>query len=143
MGKGSGKRALRQRIADVSSSDRDITELKRATARRIAKLEKDLAAARRREERRRSRLAAASAEADRIRVEIAGLLHHASDPAVGGARKVGHAAGDLIEDAAGAVVDAAGGVVHAAGSVVGAAKRARSRSRRADPTPPAPGPDNA
>jgi hypothetical protein len=143
MGKGSGKRALRQRIADVSSSDRDVTELKRATARRIAKLEKELGAARRTEERRRSRLAAASAEADRIRTEIAGLVHHAADPAVGGARKVGHAAGDLIEDAAGAVVDAAGGVVHAAGSVVGAAKRARSRSRRSGSTPPAPGSEDA
>jgi chromosome segregation ATPase len=142
MGKG-GKRALRRRVAEISADDRDIAELERATARRIAKLEKDLAAARKTEERRRSRLAAASAEADRIRNEIAALVHHATDPAVGGARKVGHAAGSLIEDAADAVADAAGGVAHAAESVVGAAKRARSRARRAHPTRPETGPSDA
>ena len=168
MGKGSGKRATRKRIAEVSDATReDAEQLQRATTRRLAKLEKDLEAARKTEERHRSRLAAASAEADRIRIEIAGLIRHASEPAVGGARKVGHAAGDLLEeaadvvaDAAGAVRDAAGSVADAAGSVVGAARRAvRSKPagakapapakpatpsrRRARPaTPPATGPDN-
>ena len=136
MGKGSEKRAVRKRVADVSADERDIAEkLKRATARRIAKLEKDLAAAHKTAERHRSRLAEASAEADHIRKEIAGLLRHASEPAVGGARKVGHAASDLIEDAADAVADAAGGVMHAAVSVVEAARR----SMKAKPaTPPRP-----
>lgn len=125
MGKGSGKRATRKRVADVSAAAReDAEQLKRATRRRLAKLEKDLAAVRKTEERRRSRLAAASAEADRIRREIAGLIRHASEPAVGGARKIGRAAGDLFEDAADAVADAAGGVMHAAGSVVHAASPA-------------------
>lgn len=125
MGKGSGKRATRKRVADVSAAAReDAEQLKRATRRRLAKLEKDLAAVRKTEERRRSRLAAASAEADRIRREIAGLVRHASEPAVGGARKIGRAAGDLFEDAADAVADAAGGVMHAAGSVVHAASPA-------------------
>ncbi len=124
MGRGSGKRATRNRVADVSVAARDDeAKLERATTRRLAKLEKDLAAAHKNEERHRSRLAIASAEADRIRGEIAGLLRRASEPAVGGARKVGHAAADLLEDAADAVADAAGGVVHAAGSVVGAARR--------------------
>jgi ABC-type transporter Mla subunit MlaD len=137
MGRGSEKRATRKRVADVSAAAReDAEDLKRATTRRLAKLEKDLAAARRTEERHRSRLAAASAEADQIRSDIAGLVRHASEPAVGGAKRVGHAAGDLLEgaadtvaDAAGAVADAAGAVRDAAGSVVGAARRAvRSRS---------------
>jgi hypothetical protein len=134
MGRGSGKRATRKRVADVSAGAReDEAKLQRATTRRLAKLEKDLAAAHKNEERHRSRLATASAEADRIRGEIAGLLRHASEPAVGGARKVGHAAADLLEDAAGAVADAAGGVVHAAESVVDAARR----SMRAKPATPA------
>jgi hypothetical protein len=125
MGKGSGKRATRKRVADVSAAAReDAEQLKRATRRRLAKLEKDLTAVRKTEERQRSRLAAASAEADRIRGEIAGLVRHASEPAVGGARKIGRAAGDLFEDAADAVADAAGGVMHAAGSVVHAASPA-------------------
>lgn len=124
MAKGSGKRAMRRRAADVSAAARDDAEqLKRATTRRLAKLEKDLAAARAMEERHRSRLAAASAEADRIRMEIAGLVRHATEPAVGGAKKVGHAAGGLLEDAADVVADAAGAVMSAAGSVVGAARR--------------------
>lgn len=134
MGRGSGKRATRKRVADVSAGAReDEAKLQRATTRRLAKLEKDLAAAHKNEERHRSRLATASAEADRIRGEIAGLLRHASEPAVGGARKVGHAAADLLGDAADAVADAAGGVMHAAGSVVGAARR----SVRAKPATPA------
>jgi hypothetical protein len=147
MGKGSGKRATRKRVADVSAATReDDAQLKRATTRRLAKLAKDLAAAHKTEERHRSRLAEASAEADHIRLEIAGLVRHASEPAIGGARKVGHAAG---------------GVAHAAGSVVGAARRAvrtkpapatapvrakpaTPRQRRARPTtPPASGPDDA
>ena len=161
MAKGNGKRATRKRARDVSAAARDEAEkLARATARRLAKLEKDLAAARKTEERHRSRLAAASAEADRIRIEIAELVRHASEPAVGGVKKVGHAAGDLLEDAADVVTDAAGAVRDAAGSVVGVARRAvRSkratakapapakpaapRTRRASPTtPPATGPDN-
>jgi adenylylsulfate kinase len=124
MGRGSGKRATRKRVADVSAAARaDDAKLERATTRRLAKLEKDLAAAHENVERHRSRLETASAEADRIRGEIAGLLRHASEPAVDGARKVGHAAADLLGDAADAVADAAGGVAHAAGSVVGAARR--------------------
>jgi chromosome segregation ATPase len=161
MGKGSGKRATRERAKDVSAAARDEAEqLARATARRLAKLKKDLAAARKTEERHRSRLAAASAEADRIRIEIGELVRHASEPAVGGVKKVGHAASDLLEDAADVVTDAAGAVRDAAGSVVGVARRAvRSkratakapapakpaapRTRRARPaTPPATGPDN-
>ncbi len=142
MGRGSGKRATRRRVADLAASSRDDdAKLERVTARRLAKLEKDLAAAHRAAERHQSRLAAASAEADRIRGEIAGLLRHASDPAMGGARKVGHAAADLIEDAADVVADAAGGVVHAAGSVVGRARRSvRTKARvesEATPAPPA------
>ena len=131
MGKGSGKRATRKRVEDVSAAARDEAEqLARATARRLARLEKDLAAARKTEERHRSRLAAASAEAARIRIEIAELVRHASEPAVGGVKKVGHAAGDLLEDAADVVTDAAGAVRDAAGSVVGVARRA-VRPRRA------------
>ncbi len=145
MGKDSGKRVTRKRVADVSAAEReDAEQLERATTRRLARLEKDLAAARRTEERRRSRLAAASAEADRIRSEIGGLVRHASDPAFGGARKVGHAAGDLIEGAADAVVDAAGAVRDAAGSVVGAARRAVRPKKKAAETalaPAAPAPD--
>ena len=140
MGRGSGKRATRKRVADVSAAAReDEAKLQRATTRRLAKLEKDLAAAHKTEERHRSRLTTASAEADRIRGEIAGLLRHASEPAVGGARKVGQAAADLLEDAADAVADAAGGVVHAAGSVVEAARR----SVRAKPATAAAGPADA
>ena len=168
MGKGSGKRATRKRVAEVSDATREHAEqLQRATTRRLAKLEKDLAAARKSEERHRSRLVAASAEADRIRIEVAGLIRHASEPAVGGARKVGHAAGDLLEeaadvvtDAAGAVRDAAGSVADAAGSFVGVARRAvrskpagakapapakpatPSRRRARSTTPPATRPDN-
>ena len=82
MGKGSGKRATRKRVADVSAATReDDAQLKRATTRRLAKLAKDLAAAHKTEERHRSRLAEASAEADHIRLEIAGLVRHASEPA--------------------------------------------------------------
>jgi len=140
MGRGSGKRATRKRVADVSAAAReDEAKLQRATTRRLAKLEKDLAAAHKTEERHRSRLTTASAEADRIRGEIAGLLRHASEPAVGGARKVGQAAADLLEDAADAVADAAGGVVHAAGSVVEAARR----SVRPKPATTAAGPADA
>ena len=114
MGKGSGKRALRRRVADVSATARDeADQLERATRRRLAKLERDLAEARRTEERRRSRLAAASAHADWIRAEIAELVHLASEPVIGGAKKVGHATGSLVEGAADAVSDVAGGVVHA------------------------------
>lgn len=156
MGKGSGKRATRARVADVSAATReDVEQLKRAATRRLAKLEKDLAAAHKAEERHRSRLATASAEADRIRGEIAGLLRHASEPAVSGARKVRHAAGELLEDAADAVSDAATGMAHAAGSVrdaagsvVGAARRsvktkpsaaeAPAAAKPAAATPPAP-----
>ena len=48
MGKGSGKRATRKRVADVSAAaHEDAEQLKRATRRRLAKLEKDLAAVRR------------------------------------------------------------------------------------------------
>ena len=138
MGKGSGKRATRKRVEDVSAAGRDEAErLARATARRLARLEKDLAAARKTEERHRSRLAAASAEADRIRIEIAELVRHASEPAVGGVKKVGHAAGDLLEDAADVFTDAAGAVRDAAGSVVGAARRA-VRSKPAAAKAPAP-----
>ena len=44
MDKGSGKRAMRKRVADVSAGEReDAEQLKRATRRRLAKLEKDLA----------------------------------------------------------------------------------------------------
>jgi hypothetical protein len=140
MGKDSGKRATRKRLADVSAAAReDADGLERATTRRLARLEKDLAAARRTEDRHRSRLAVASAEAERIRSEIGGLVRHASEPAMGGARKVGHVAGDLIEDAADAVVDAAGAVRDAAGSVVGAARRAvRGKSARPKSAPEAP-----
>ena len=137
MGRGSGKRATRKRVDDVSAAARaDDAKLERATTRRLAKLEKDLAAAHENEKRHRSRLERASAEADRIRGEIAGLLRHASEPAVGGARQIGHAAADLLGDAADAVADAAGGVAHAAGSVVGAARRsvrARSAATAGDP----------
>src|SRR5665811_2095024 len=81
MGKGSGKRATRKRVADVSAVAReDAEQLKRATRRRLARLEKDLAAVRKTEDRRRSRLAAASSKADRIRREIARLIRHASEP---------------------------------------------------------------
>src|SRR5665811_2251547 len=90
------------------------------------------------EDRRRSRLAAASSKADRIRREIARLIRHASEPAVGGARKIGRAPGDLLEGAAGAVADDAGGAMHVAGSVVdeaslAAAKPATPRRRRGTP----------
>lgn len=139
MGRGSGKRAARKRAADlVVGSREDDVKLERVTARRLARLEKDLAAAHRAAERHQSRLATASAEADRIRGEIAALLRHVSEPAVGGAKKVGHAAADLIEDAADVMSDAAGGVVHAAGSVVGAARRSvRAKPRAEDKAAPA------
>jgi ElaB/YqjD/DUF883 family membrane-anchored ribosome-binding protein len=132
MGKGSGKRATRERIGQLSAATReDDEQLRRAATRRLAKLEKDLAAAHKMQDRRRSRLEAATAEVNRLRSEIAGLIRHASEPAMDGASKVGHAAGDLLEEAADAVADAAGSVVHAAGSVVGAARR----SVRAKPAP--------
>jgi ElaB/YqjD/DUF883 family membrane-anchored ribosome-binding protein len=136
MGRGSGKRAARKRAADLAVGSReDDAKLERVTARRLAKLEKDLAAAHRAAERHQSRLETASAEVDRIRGEIASLLRHASEPAVGGAKKVGHAAADLIEDAADVMADAAGGVVHAAGSVVGAARRSVRAKPRAEKKP--------
>ncbi len=138
MGKDSGKRATRKRIADVSAAARDdAAQLRKATTRRLAKLEKDLTAVHRTEERRRSRLAAASAEADRIRTEIADLIRHASEPAADGARKVGHAAGGLLEDAADVVTGAAGGVAHAAGSVIDAAGSVVGAARRATRAKPA------
>ena len=136
MGSGSGKRAARKRAAELAEGSReDDAKLERVTARRLAKLEKDLAAAHKAAERHQSRLEKASAEADRIRGEIASLLRHATEPAVGGAKKVGHAAADLIEDAADVVSDAAGGVVHAAGSVVGAARRSVRGKPRAEKKP--------
>ena len=130
---GSGKRAARKRTNDLAVGSREAdAQLERVTARRLARLEKDLAAAHKAAERHKSRLETASAEADRIRGEIAALLRHASEPAVGGAKWVRHAAADLIEDAADVVSDAAGGVVHAAGSVVGAARRSVRAKPRAD-----------
>ena len=97
MGRGSGKRAVRKRTNDLAVGSREAdAKLERVTARRLARLEKDLAAAHRAAERHQSRLEMASAEADRIRGEIAALLRQASEPAVGGAKKVGHAAADLI-----------------------------------------------
>ena len=85
VGKGSGKRATRKRVADVSAVARDdAAGLTPAAARRLSKLEKDLAAARKTEERQRSRLAAASAEADRIRLDITELIRHAAESAARG-----------------------------------------------------------
>ena len=157
MGKASGKRATRKRVADVSATPQEDAEgPQRAATRRLTKLEKNLAAARKTEERRRSRLAAASAEADRIRSEIVELVRHASAPAVGAARKVGHAVGaadvagdaDAAEDAAAAAADAAGDAdsaspVSAAPAIPVPAKPATPNRKRARPaTPPATGPDN-
>jgi hypothetical protein len=148
MGKASGKRATRKRVADVSATPHeDAEEPRRAATRRLTKLEKDLAAARKTEERRRSRLAAASAEADRIRSEIVELVRHVSVPAVGAARKVGHAAGaadvardaDAAEDAA----ETASPVDSDAPATPVPAKPATTRRKRARPaTPAATGPDN-
>jgi hypothetical protein len=128
MGKDSGKRAARKRVAEIATAAHDDEEkLKRAASRRLAKLEKDLAVAHRMQERHRSRLEAATAEADQISVEIAELLRRASEPAADGARKVGRAAGELLDEAAVVVSDAAVVVKDAAESVVGAARRARPK----------------
>jgi hypothetical protein len=136
MGKESGKRSARKRVAEISAAARDDEEkLKRAARRRLAKLEKDLAAAHRMQERHRSRLDVATAEADQIRAEIAELLRRASEPAADGARKVGHAADELLDEAAAMVTDAAAAVKDAAGSVVGAARRV-ARPKRAVPKAP-------
>ncbi len=125
MGKESGRRAARKRVAEIASAARDDDEkLERAAARRLARLEKDLATAHRLQERHRSRLEAATAEADQIRAEIAELLRRASEPAAGGARKIGRAAGGLLDEAAVVVSDAAVAVKDAAESLVGAARRA-------------------
>ncbi len=139
MARGTGKRAARKRAEELAAGSRKAdAKLERVTARRLARLEKDLAAAHRAAHRHESRLATASAEVDRLRGEIAGLLRHASDPAVGGATKVGQAVADLIEDAADVMADAAGGVVHAAGSVVEAARRSvRAKPRSETTAPPA------
>jgi hypothetical protein len=148
MGKASGKRATRKRVADVSATPQeDAEEPQRAATRRLTKLEKDLAAACKTEERRRSRLAAASAEADRIRSEIVELVRHASVPEVGAARKVGHAASaaDVAKDADAAEVAAetASPVDSDAPATPVPAKPATPHRKRARPaTPPATGPDN-
>ena len=153
MTKGSGKRATRKRVADVSAAARDDAEqLKRAATRRLAKLEKDLLAVCKTEERRRARLAAASAEADRLRNEILELVRHVSEPqgerAPGDASKVGHAAGGALDGVSGAAHEAAGAApASAAHDAVAeapvAAKRATPRPRKARPTtPPATGPGN-
>lgn len=128
MGKESGKRSARKRVAEIATAAREDEEkLQRAAKRRLAKLEKDLAAAHRMQERHRSRLDAATAEADQIRAEIAELLRRASEPAADGARKVGRAAGELLDEAAVVVSDAAVAVKDAAELVVGAARRARPK----------------
>jgi hypothetical protein len=128
MGKGSGKRAARKRVAEISAAACDDEQkLKRAAARNLARLAKDLAAAHRMQERHRSRLEAATAEADQIRGEIAELLRRASEPAADGARKVGRATGEPLDEAAGVVSDAVVAVRDAAESVVGAARRPRPK----------------
>ena len=135
MGKGSGKRAFRKRVADVpAAAHEDAEQPQRATRRRLAKLERDLAAAHKTEERLRSRLVAASAGADRVRSDIVELVRHASGLVVGGARMVGHAAGDGV-----AMPDG----VPTAARPLPPAKPAAPRQRRArSTTPPAPGPEN-
>jgi hypothetical protein len=140
MGKDSGKRAARKRVAEIATAAHDDEEkLKRAASRRLAKLEKDLAVAHRMQERHRSRLEAATAEADQISVEIAELLRRASEPAADGARKVGRAAGELLDEAAVVVSDAAVAVKDAAESVVGVARRARPKRAVAKAPEPAQG----